>query len=88
MWIIELLLRPSRQVKRGDTTLRSNLTEQARVNARDAEILKTMWTMIACGLGAVASGFQVGFSFGIWTIYSEEPYSAGVEILSYRGEFT
>jgi dihydroceramidase len=59
MWIMELLLRPSRRVKGGDVDLVSDVAEQARVNRRDEDILKTMWTMIACGLSAVAGGFLI-----------------------------
>jgi len=33
--------------------------EQARMDSRDVEILRTMWKMIACGLSAVAGGFLI-----------------------------
>ncbi|KAF4625163.1 hypothetical protein G7Y89_g13006 [Cudoniella acicularis] len=57
MWIMELLLRPSRRAKtEGDGT---DELEQARIDRRDEEILKTMWTVVACGLGAVAGGFLI-----------------------------
>ena len=57
MWLMEFLLRPSRRAnKRGDVALIDD-AEQARVDRRDKDILKTMWTMIACGLSAAAIGF-------------------------------
>ena len=59
MWIMELLLRPSRRAKRGDVALINNSAEQARVDRRDEDILKIMWTMIACGLSAMAIGFLI-----------------------------
>jgi dihydroceramidase len=57
MWLMEFQLRPSRRAKKsGDVTLVDG-AEQARVDRRDEDILKTMWTMITCGLGAAAIGF-------------------------------
>jgi dihydroceramidase len=57
MWMMEFLLRPSRRAKRGDVDLVD--AEQARVNRRDEDILKTMWAMFACGLSAMAIGFLI-----------------------------
>ena len=55
---MESVLRPSRRAKRGDAAL-INDAEQARVNRRDEQILKTMWTMVACGLSGIAIGFLI-----------------------------
>ncbi|KAH8594344.1 ceramidase [Bisporella sp. PMI_857] len=65
MYIMEKLLRPSRQSgyspQRGEPSTYEE-KEEARKAARDTEILNTMWQMIGCGLGAVACGFLV------WTL--------------------
>lgn len=58
MWIMELLLRPSRRAQRGETRV-ADPVEQTRIERRDEEILKTMWMMIACGISAVACGFLI-----------------------------
>jgi dihydroceramidase len=43
----------------GSLVLASVLEEEARMDARDMVILRTMWKMIACGLSAVAGGFLI-----------------------------
>ncbi|KAH6673864.1 alkaline phytoceramidase [Halenospora varia] len=58
MWVMELMLRPSRRAQRGEGSV-VNTVEQARIDRRDEEILGTMWKMIACGLSAVACGFLI-----------------------------
>ena len=58
MWLMESVLRPSRRAERGDAALIDD-AEQARVNRRDEQILKTMWTMVACGLSGIAIGFLI-----------------------------
>jgi dihydroceramidase len=85
MWIMELLLRPSRRVKGGDVDLISDVAEQARVNRRDEDILKTMWTMIGLPADSVLS--RVGFLFGTWITFSAEPCGVGTEILACHGAY-
>lgn len=58
MYVMEHCLRPSR---RGQDESKS-ASEQARLNKRDAQTLKTMWIMIGFGL----SVFLLGF--GIWAL--------------------
>ena len=59
---MEVSLRPSRQAKRRAEVGRrdaSDTTEQASIDQRDLEILKTMYQMIPVGLGSIALGFLI-----------------------------
>ena len=57
-WLMEFRLRPSRRPKRADAK-KLDVAEQARVDRRDEDILKTMWSMYGCGLGAFGVGFLI-----------------------------
>ncbi|RDL35131.1 uncharacterized protein BP5553_07062 [Venustampulla echinocandica] len=68
IYAMETTLRPALQPKRrpdGNVAPASVLEEEARRDARDTAILRTMWKMIACGLTCVTSGFL------IWTMDNE-----------------
>lgn len=52
---MERTLRPSKRA--AGTSV--DQKEQARRDRRDHHILKTMWQLIACGLGSVAVGFLI-----------------------------
>jgi len=70
MYVMEINIRPSLNKKRAErrkmqkqqTVTPEEEAEQKRQDDRDAQILKTMWFMIACGLGIFLGGF------GIWTL--------------------
>jgi dihydroceramidase len=62
IYAMETTFRSSLKPKRrpdGSLVLASVLEEEARMDARDMVILRTMWKMIACGLSAVAGGFLI-----------------------------
>ncbi|KAF2145466.1 uncharacterized protein K452DRAFT_324447 [Aplosporella prunicola CBS 121167] len=78
MYIMEVRIRPSFRAKRaaaatdadkvaaaGSKGKEQDARDSARRDARDVEILRTMWTMIAFGLGIFLSGFA------IWTLDNE-----------------
>ncbi|CAF9938363.1 MAG: hypothetical protein HETSPECPRED_001049 [Heterodermia speciosa] len=59
---MEVSLRPSRQAKRRAEFGRreaNDTKEQASIDQRDLEILKTMYQMIPVGLGSIALGFLI-----------------------------
>ena len=59
---MDVRLRPSRQAQRRVEVGRADAndaTEQARVDQRDRNIIKTMYQMIPVGLGSIALGFLV-----------------------------
>ncbi|KAL8852435.1 MAG: hypothetical protein Q9221_002665 [Calogaya cf. arnoldii] len=59
---MEASLRPSRQARRRVEVGRAdanNATEQARVDQRDRNIIKTMYQMIPVGVGSIAFGFLI-----------------------------
>lgn len=59
---MEVSLRPSRQAKRRVELGRADAndaTEQARIDQRDRNIIKTMYQMIPVGLGSIALGFFI-----------------------------
>ena len=69
MWMMEFGLRPSLRKKEEEHKLmrkRSmNAQEKAILqveNRRDQDVLRTMWTMVACGLSIFLGGF------GIWNL--------------------
>jgi dihydroceramidase len=71
MWLMEVNLRPTLRKKRAaakSTTLQQNgesggvnlsAAETARIDARDAKILKMMWKMVAYGLSVFLGGFAL-----------------------------
>lgn len=73
MYIMEVNIRPSlrdkqRAVKsreRNGTINNPREAEEQREDKRDEAVLRTMWIMIACGLGVFLGGFA------IWTLDNE-----------------
>lgn len=68
MWIMEVNLRPSFKKQRMDQKLATgelrpsdldHPRDLARQDGRDAQILRTMWVMIACGLSIFLGGFAI-----------------------------
>jgi len=70
MYVMEVNLRPKVQARaeaygtmqKQKTVTEEQKVEQQRQDARDRQILKTMWTMIACGLSIFLGGF------GVWNL--------------------
>ena len=70
MYVMEVNLRPKVQARaeaygtmqKQNTVTEEQKREQQRQDARDRQILKTMWTMIACGLSIFLGGF------GVWNL--------------------
>ena len=58
MWLMEFCLRPSRRPKGRDATS-IDVAEQARIDHRDKQILKTMWGMYGYGLSFFGIGFCI-----------------------------
>ena len=62
IYAMEITLRPSFKPRRSidsSPALAGDLKENSRIDARDMAILRMMWKMIACGVGAVAAGFLI-----------------------------
>lgn len=56
IYIMEKTLRPSFQPSSHEVR---NPKDQERLNRLNVGILRTMWTMIACGIGSIAVGFAI-----------------------------
>jgi len=59
---METTLRPSFKAKKSvesSPALAGDLKKKSRIEERDMAILRMMWKMIACGVGAVAAGFLI-----------------------------
>jgi dihydroceramidase len=66
MYLMEVKLRPSRRVKPGESGQTGPVhPDQARKDERDIKILRTMWQLVACGVGSVVGGYL------IWTLDNE-----------------
>ncbi|KAK2807621.1 hypothetical protein FQN51_000058 [Onygenales sp. PD_10] len=62
IYAMEYIIRPSRRTNANSKLDDGNVTDQAeqeKLDRRDEQILKEMWKLVSCGIGAIAVGFLI-----------------------------